>query len=205
MARIAGHQERTSDVFRGQLRDEGADAAVHRPKRALPPFKGGLLDYHLRLISADSSRDQALTQGDAEWLRGCFPVFNRLAYEDESFRFALEAAVDWRYSRDLRAALARVWSGIESIFGISSELVYRISLLSAAVLEPRGEARRARYRLVKKLYGVRSKAVHGDRISDEKLKDGLGASAQLLSDLLLAIVARGAPFAAEDLEEALLG
>ena len=95
--------------------------------------------------------------------------------------------------------------GIEAIFGVSSELVYRISLLSAAVLEARGDARRERFRSVKKLYSVRSKAVHGGRISIKKLKSGLDDSAQLLADLLLVIVARGAPFTTDDLEVALLG
>lgn len=204
-ARVAGHQKRSSGTLREPSLSEDVEAAANPPDRSLPPFTGGLLDYHLRLLTGSHSRIDALNGNDAEWLRDHFPIFNRLAHEDESFRFALEAAVDWRYSRDLRTAIARIWSGIEAIFGVSSELVYRISLLSAAVLEARGDARRERFRSVKKLYSVRSKAVHGGRISIKKLKAGLDDSAQLLADLLLVIVARGAPFTTDDLEVALLG
>ena len=35
---IAGHQARTSDVFRQQLIREGVEAAVYRSERQLPPF-----------------------------------------------------------------------------------------------------------------------------------------------------------------------
>jgi hypothetical protein len=200
---IAGHQAGTGDVFKQQLREEGLGAAIHPSRRALPKFSGGLLDYQLRLISTSKIRHDPLGPEDETWLCTHYETFNRIAAEDEAFRFALEAAVDWRYGRDHRTALARLWSGIEAIFGISSELVYRISSLSASLLEPRGERRKARFKEVRQLYGARSKAVHGDKISEAKLAGAVDGSFQLLADLLLLALARGRPLSDGDFEAAL--
>ena len=202
---IAGHQERTSHVFHKQLAEEGVDAAVHASQRELPPFRGGLLDYHLRLMVEKDARHGPVTQEDASWIRQHFETFNNLASESEQFRFALEAAVDWRYGKDPRAAIARIWSGIEAIFGITSELVFRISLLASAVLTPRGADRKQRFDAIKKLYGVRSKAVHGERLSSDLLSQAMNDSYQLLRDLLLLTVEKGRPLSDNDFDAAVFG
>lgn len=202
---IAGHQERTSHVFHKQLAEEGVDAAVHTSRRELPPFSGGLLDYHLRLMLDKDVRHAPITQQDASWIEKHFETFNSLAAESEQFRFALEAAVDWRYSKDPRAAIARIWSGIEAIFGITSELVFRISLLSSALLTPRGAERKQRFDTIKKLYGVRSKAVHGERLSADALSEAMNDSYRLLRDLLLFTVEKGQPLSDDDFDGAVFG
>lgn len=140
---IAGHQERTSHVFQQQLREEGPNAAVYRSKRDLPRFQGNLLDFHLGVLTNQDVRTDEVSVDDAAWIRERFDVFNDLATQSQPFRFALEAAIDWRFAKDARSAVARLWSGIEAIFGITSELVYRISLLSACLLADRGDARKA--------------------------------------------------------------
>lgn len=192
--RIAGHQARSMG---GR-----ASLGAGRPQE-LPRFSGGLLDYHLKTIAVGESRQDPVSVDDAEWLMQHFETFNRLASDSESFRFALEASVDWRYSRDLRTALARVWAGIEAVFGISSELVYRISILSAALLEQRGATRRERYKEVKKLYSARSKAVHGGTIKREDLVHALDGSVALLGQLLLLTTERGHILVNDDFENAL--
>jgi len=53
---IAGHQERTSHIFKKQLQEEGPEAAVYKSKRELPCFSGNLLDYHLQLLSRNAKR-----------------------------------------------------------------------------------------------------------------------------------------------------
>ncbi|MCG6862692.1 MAG: hypothetical protein LJE70_15640 [Chromatiaceae bacterium] len=131
-----------------------------------------------------------------------FPSFNRLAAESQPFRFALESSIDWRYAKEPRSAVARLWSGIEAIFGISSELVYRISLLSAALLTTRGNQRREKFQEVKKLYGQRSKIVHGASVPDDKIRNALDGSWQLLSDLLLLAIERGHALGQEDFDSA---
>ncbi|MEX0682477.1 MAG: hypothetical protein WD904_14685 [Dehalococcoidia bacterium] len=202
---IAGHQERAKGQFHEQFREEGVDAAVYRPKRQLPPFKGQLLDYHLRLLADRGARRDTFDADDAEWVKVSFNPFNRLAADSDKFRFALEAAVDWRYAKDARSAISRLWSGIEAIFGVSSELVFRISLYASSLLEPRGTERKNRFNAIKKLYGQRSKAVHGEPLSAGQLAEAMNDSYQLLRGVLLQIVANGRAPTDEDLDEAVFG
>ncbi|MEY2488780.1 MAG: hypothetical protein QOC70_722 [Verrucomicrobiota bacterium] len=200
---IAGHQERTKEVFHQELAEEGVDAAVHSSCRELPRFTGFLLDYHLRILNCQSAGKKEVGEDDADWIRMHFDKFNELASVSERFRFALEASNDWRYCKDARTSISRLWAGIESLFGISSELVFRLSLMAASILHPRGPQRRECFHRVKKLYGVRSKAVHGDDISEERLNDGLDASFCLLRDLLVAWILHGSAFSEEDYEQAI--
>lgn len=199
---IAGHQQRSSPDFRQQLEEESPIAAVFSPRHDLPRFKGQLLDFHLHILSPEAECRDELSDDDAQWIREHFDTFNRLAAESEPFRFALEACIDWRYAKDMRSAVSRLWAGIEAVFGISSELVYRISLLSASLLAPRGEQRRNRFQEVKKLYGLRSKAVHGSALSQDKLQDALVGSYSLLRELLLLAIDRGHALGDEDFDEA---
>ena len=188
---IAGHQEAQSPTFRRQVVEEGVDKAIYEPRGSLPPFRGQLLDYHLRLLLPRETRSAPFDAVEAAWIATHFETFNGLAAGDERFRFALEAAIDWRYARDSRAAVARVWAGIESLLGINSELVYRASLCAATVVAPRGPNRVAAFRRIKGLYGIRSKAVHGEPIAEERLLSGLHESFEVLRVLLLDAVDRG--------------
>ncbi len=200
---IAGHQERTRDIFEAQLREEGPEAAVRRSRRELPPLEAGLLDHSIRTLVERDRRTGTFSAEDAAWVRGHFGAFNSLAAGSNAFRFALEAAVDWRIQRDQRAAIARLWAGIEAIFGIKAELVFRLSLLAASLLEDRGAEREKRYRAVKRLYDQRSKAVHGSELLPEALSDTMNESYALLRSLLLMIIDRGSALTEGDLDRAL--
>lgn len=202
---IAGHQERTSDVFQRQVRDEGPHAAVYKSKRDLPRFHGELLDFHLTLLTNKDARTDQVSFEDAAWIHEHFDVFNDLAAQSQPFRFALQAAVDWRFVKEARSAVARLWSGIEAIFGVTSELVYRLSLLSACLLAERGDKRRAKFEEVKKLYGLRSKVVHGEQLTDEKVTSALNDSYHLLADLLLLSINKGHVLGQEDFDQAVFG
>lgn len=188
---IAGYQSQRSETFRKQMVEEGMERAVYHPRDSLPPFHGGLLDYHFRLLIPKETRDDPLDSTEAEWVKEHFQLFNLMAAESERFRFGLEAAVDWRYSKDPRSAMSRLWAGIESILGIKNELAYRISLLGSTVLSPRGPDRLNAFRKVKWLYDLRSKAVHGTGLDQDKLMTGVYQSYELLRLLLLDVVARG--------------
>ena len=201
---IAGHQKQTAASFKQQLIEEGVHKAVYEPRNSLPPFQGGLLDYHLSLLLPRETANRAFTSNDEKWFRENFERFNSLAAEDERFRFGLEAAIDWRYAKDPRIAISRVWAGIESIFAIKSELVYRISMLAACVMAKRGLARIKAFKKIKKVYGIRSKAVHGEPLSDDKLFSGLHESFEILRHLLLDAVARGSLKSEDDHLEDLL-
>lgn len=201
---IAGHQVASSGEFKKQLKEEGVEAAVHKPRKSLPPFQGQLLDYHIKMLTPKVERTEPFNAEDASWIKEHFAVFNNLASNDARFRFALEAVFDWRYNTDLRAAISRLWAGIESMFGISAELVYRISLSIAASLEPRGEGRIKMFSEVKTLYGIRSKAVHGEQLTEEQLVKGLDGSFGILRRLILDAVNRGAVRTSDDLMRDLL-
>lgn len=200
---IAGHQPRHSEHFRKQAESDGIDSAVFQPKHSLAPFRGNLLDYHLSCFIDAGCRSDAPNEADAQWIKTHFEVFNRLAADSEPFRFALGAAIDWRFAKEPRSAVARLWGGIEALFGISSELVYRISLYSACLLAERGEARKRKFEEVKRLYGLRSKVVHGEKLAEEKISQAMSDSFHLLRDLLLVAVERGQPITAADVDDAI--
>lgn len=183
---IAGHQKRTA----GQL---GA---------SLPKFAGALLDLHFTSIIDMKPRIEEVSNEDALWVQQHFDSFNRLASESTKFRFALEAAVDWRFAKEPRSAVARIWSGIEALFEINAELVFRLSLVSACLLTPRGEERKAKFESVKRLYGFRSKVVHGAELADEKIFEVVSDSFHLLKDLLLVSVEKGRALTQKDLDDA---
>ena len=92
---IAGHQERTKGVFEEELKEKGVESAVNSPERALPPFKGQLLEVHTRLLVPENVKT-ILTKEDADWINDNYEKFNYLAAKSEGFRFALSAAVDWQ-------------------------------------------------------------------------------------------------------------
>jgi len=201
--RIAGHQQRTSLALQEQILKEDVDAAVFNSKGQLPKFKGGLLDFQLSFFTERDTKDVPLTQEDAIWIRRRFDTFNELAANSKSFRFALEAAVDWRFAKDKRAAIARLWSGIEAVFGMNSELVFRISLLAASLLAPRGQQRKEKSQEIRKLYSVRSKVVHGGEVKEEHMNRAMNDSFQLLKSLILLSAERGHSLGPKDFDEAL--
>jgi hypothetical protein len=173
------------------------------PSDSFDGFAGCLLDYHLKRISISSKAN--LSIDDADWVAQHFERFNSLSAQNEAFRFSLEAAVDWRYSKDMRSAIARIWAGVESILAVKTEIVFRLSAIAASLLVPRGQGRVERFRAIKKLYDVRSKAVHGAPLKPEILATALNDSSVLLSSLLLLCIEKGRVFDSADFESALLG
>lgn len=201
---VADQRKQQAAWFLKALKDRGMDAALHGTPSNLRPFKGKLLDFHTALVRLPTFRPGPPTADDAQWCREHFDRFNGLCAASEQFRFALEAAIDWRYAKDSRAAISRLWAGIESLFGISAELIYRISMYSAALLAERGAERTKQYNQTKKLYGVRSKAVHGDKLSDDQLAHAVAGSFDLLRGLLLHSINRGRVPTESDITSALL-
>lgn len=200
---VACLQKQRTPWFQEALKARGVTMDLYGKDGSLPAFKGDILDFHTKLIRLPTFRNESATAEDAEWCQANFDKFNRLAADSDKFRFALEAATDWRYAKDHRAAISRLWAGIESLFGVSAELVYRLSVYSAALLEPRGPGRTAMYSRVKKLYGVRSKAVHGDDLTVEQLRGGTAESFELLRSLLLVAIDRGHVPTEADINQAL--
>ena len=89
--------------------------------------------------------------------------------------------------------------------GSSGSLVFLQSLSTGShYLAPRGEERLQAFRRIKASYGVRSQAVHGERMSKDKLASGMHDAFDILRILLLHCVLRGSVATDEDIYRELL-
>jgi hypothetical protein len=105
------------------------------------------------------------------------------------FQNAVHCLATYRWHSLLRVQLAVLWAGIEGLFGVESEIVFRLSLYAARFLEPESAERRSMvFAEVKRLYKQRSAAVHGSNMKGD-LDAGVAASVQLLLRLLRQCVA----------------
>jgi hypothetical protein len=137
---------------------------------------------------------------DLEWISVNLVRFADLL-EQPKFRLAVECLTTHHFSNSERMMAATLSAGIEALFDIQSELRFRLAVVVASVLEPRGRARRDLYRVVKKLYDTRSKAVHGGSLEETKIKEHVQEVRKLLSRLLSHIVERGSVPTEEEIED----
>lgn len=124
---------------------------------------------------------------------------------DRKFHFALECFDGAFEETDVRMAISKAWAGIEGLFGVSSELRFRIALYVATVLCPPGPDRLRQFKASAKLYDQRSKVVHGVALSAEALRACAVESLGLLRGLLVDVIERRSVRATRDIEAALLG
>lgn len=124
--------------------------------------------------------------------------------EQPAFRLATDSLTTHHQHANLRMAAAALWAGFEALFGVNSELRFRLALLAAAYLEERGPDRLALYRRIKKLYDYRSKAVHGGATSDDLLTDHIIEVRGLLSRLMCRMTEAGKLPTTDEYEELLL-
>ena len=144
-----------------------------------------ITNYHLRGLT-DSPR--TLDEKEAEWIEEHFEQARTLL-DKRAFQNAVHSLATYRWHAHPRAGLALLWSGIEGLFSIESELVYRLSLYTAKFLEP-DDADQARqvFRDVKKLYKQRSAAVHGAELKDGTRKavtDSVGLLQKLIRQCVI--------------------
>ena len=105
---------------------------------------------------------------DLQWVLNRIIEFGKML-EVPKVRRAVEALTTHQHLVSTRMMAASLWSGIEALLGIQAELRFRLALSIACIVEPRGDQRSLRYRRVKKLYDIRSKAVHGSALSEGEL------------------------------------
>ncbi len=166
------------NVFAGQTKPGTSQKQINN-------FSGGILDFTLKYLHLPIKQKITWDCNCYNFIHNNFMIANELAHDYESFRLGLSSLYDWRFSKDFRIAIARLWVGIEAILNINTELSYRIALYASTVLEERGEARKQRFHEIKKLYSMRSRAVHGDSMKDEALIDTTEKSLRLLKDLII--------------------
>lgn len=131
-----------------------------------------------------------LTQSDADWITNNIIGLGKLG-EYPKFRLAVDSLTTHHFSNSERMMAATLWSGIEALFEIQSELRFRLAVLIASILEPRGNSRKEAYRMIKKLYDVRSKAVHGSPLTNARISEHIVEVRKLLSRLLCLFIESG--------------
>jgi len=98
-----------------------------------------------------------------------------------------------------------LWSGIESLFKVSSELTRTLALYSALMLEENStDARYDCYKRVKKDYDLRSKVVHGALEKESQMEDAYIRASGLLVRLLAKCVDLSRVPTSEELDRAAL-
>lgn len=154
-----------------------------------------ITNYHLRGFTESVYK---ISDEEASWIEENFHTARTLLDKTE-FQNAVHCLATYRWHAHPRARLALLWAGIEGLFNIDSELVFRLSLYIARFLTPDNEDKmKTTFLSVKRLYKQRSAAVHGSRIKGEAGK-AVEESAQLLKTLLKRCIVAGELPCAEEL------
>jgi hypothetical protein len=137
-------------------------------------------NYHLRGLVAEP---HVISEAEAVWIEANVGAARALL-ERPRFRDAVHALASYRWHSLPRARLALLWAGIEGLFGVDSEIVFRLSLYVARFLAPNDAHERGQiFAGVKKLYKYRSAAVHGSQIKGDPpglVKDSVDLLQRLL-------------------------
>lgn len=138
-------------------------------------------NYHM--YGLVNNQTHTLTHEECSWITENISTAKKLL-ENERFQTAVHCLASYRWHSMPRIKLAVLWAGIEGMFGASSEIRFRISLYIARFLHPNdSNSRKQDFDAVKKLYNIRSDAVHGS-----KIKGDLGAHVEESADILRRIL-----------------
>jgi len=109
-------------------------------------------------------------QDDFNWIKNNLITVGNLFEKNHKYELALlsldRAATENRYSLGLMI----LWGALEQIFfpDDKQELSYRTTLIIATYLKPKGSERLTLFKKLRKLYGARSKAAHGNPTEDSE-------------------------------------
>ena len=138
-------------------------------------------NYQLRGLSTQPLH--RISETESDWIEKHFKSAQELL-QDGRYRNAVHCLATYQWHSMPRVQLAIVWSGIEGIFGVDSEIVFRVSLYAARFLAPDDHAQQIEvFAKVKELYKLRSKAVHGGKMKGDA-KAGVSESVELLRSLV---------------------
>ncbi|MFC3801023.1 hypothetical protein [Cohnella sp. GCM10012308] len=130
------------------------------------------------------SIDSSISSDDISWTNNNYLNFAKLL-SDTRFRTSIDSLTTHHLQHNTRMTIALLWSGIEAIFGVQSELRFRLSAQIASLLEARGRNRYELHQKIKKLYDFRSKAVHGSAITEDKIQEHIIEVRDLLSRIII--------------------
>jgi len=149
-----------------------------------------ITNYYLRGLTRSI---HMISKEESIWIEKHFQTARYLLDKPE-FRNAVHCLATYRWHAHPRPRLALIWSGIEGLFKIESEVVFRLSLYLARFLAPDNrDEMKAIFSKVRRLYKQRSLAVHGSK-REKELGQAVSESAQLLNTLIKrCVVAGGLP------------
>ncbi len=152
------------------------------PTEQLTPSSNiAVTNYQLRGFPRTST--PTLSKTDISWIELHYESAWALL-DDDAYRNAVHCLASHKWHSIPRAQLAVLWSGIEGLFGVDSEIVFRVSLYTALFLESGSkDKQRELFSKVKELYKSRSRAVHGGKMK-ENAKEAVQESAELLCRLI---------------------
>lgn len=162
-----------------------------------------LCDYHVKMLQIKSVSEIKIDDNDIDWIRKYFEIANTLAFKNQKFKYSLEVLNSSRYCIDIKSAIAIIWAAIESIVDVSSEITFRLSLSISSLLSERGEKRLIKFQEIKKLYGLRSKVIHGNNLKDNEIENALLGSFNLLSELVKYMIENNHMVTEKDFESAI--
>lgn len=152
------------------------------------------------LISQTLERVDTIEKEDLGWARANKPNFDSLI-GNSAFSAAIRCYGNAHHLPDLDMRIMLIWSGIERLLGVDAELSRRISLYSSMIIPGTQEERIDNFKRFKKLYSVRSKAVHGADTTKSVLRDGYRGASDLLNKLLRRCVEIGRVPTSTELDE----
>ena len=139
------------------------------------------------MYAHDFGEPTQVTPDDLEWVRDNLESLIILL-DDTRFNTALEALCTYMHAANYRMMAAQLWAGVEALFEAQTEIRFRLALLAALFLKPRGPECKALRKHVMNLYKDRSSAIHGRDIGEEKLKSHVNDVRALLAQLLAKII-----------------
>lgn len=138
------------------------------------------------------SQNYSISRDDEEWIKNNYEKAMILVTYNDIYRTAVHAMSSYRWHSMPNIQLAILWSGIESLFNVSAEISFRVSLYIAHFLsENNKQEAKDLFKRVKKLYSQRSSAVHGNKIKED-ISPAVEESAILLNRLIVKCAEIGA-------------
>lgn len=144
--------------------------------------------FEPHVYSLDVGEPSTIDQSDLDWVKHNLAKVLELN-KHTRFNIALDALCSYLHTERDRMKAAQLWVGIEAIFEVQFEISYRLPLLAALMLEPRGDDCKQLRNHIKKLYNQRSKAIHGQEFKNAK--EHVHEVRQLLASLLTKIIEDG--------------
>lgn len=135
-------------------------------------------------------RNYTMTEDDSIWIGKYFENGFKLLANSSVFMDAVTAMCQYKWFPHPRTRIAVLWSGIEGLFDIHSEISFRLSLSITNFLSCGNKHEKVDlFNSVKNLYNHRSVAVHGSTIN-EMTRSSVEDSASLLNRLIRVCIER---------------